>query len=442
MKFRLIFRIFYTSFYTLLYIILVALILIPPADAIWQSTRNGNQRIVILNIVGCYTLTVILGTLIYIFRLWTNRSVIAAIPKTWIPVEKGDVNKKVRKMIVTGLVRSATIAWDARPRIPNEPPTLVSEPENRDALVSSAPNRESGGDKSHKRLSQLEKEGHLVTIPPHPPPWGEISHEGWSSPTSPDLPNLQYTTVILELPNLIEAKAVSLAPPDANSTADSPQSDMEAVYLLQRPSSMGLRDYISHLTNIGTITLPAIAAEFILSYEYARFSGRPLSEAQFRELMKQFADLLRHMQTLDPSILKNLAEGSDFDAEESPTTPMTQRTTSLASRHSALSHTGSEGTIRTSPSHRGNNVLGTPQNGRVFSTAPATPATTRSRRPVGSRSTSAASFSQSRRPYVGGSGSSSDSPGGSVRSSSQGSVIKLSRTNDSRDLPYTLTIPR
>ncbi|KAI4225942.1 MAG: hypothetical protein L6R40_008324 [Gallowayella cf. fulva] len=46
------------------------------------------------------------------------------------------------------------------------------------------------------------------------PSWDNISHSSWSSPFSSDLSNLHFDPIIHEIVNLIEAKAVSLAPPD------------------------------------------------------------------------------------------------------------------------------------------------------------------------------------------------------------------------------------
>jgi len=437
MNLHLLFRIFYNSFYTILAIVLLGLLLITPADAIRQALDN-DQLYNVFVIGGCYLLTGAIAITIYSTRLYTNRGVLKDIPKAWIPVEKGEVTNNVRKMIVASLARSAAIAWDSRPRIAQEPPTIVSGPQARDT-VAKAPEPKSDEKEQkgflRKRFTQPEKEDPTVAIPPPRPVWGDITHNGWASPTSPDLPNLQYTTVILELPHLIEARAVSLAPPDTESTTERPLPDIRAVDLLQRPASMGLRDYIGHLINIGILTSPPTADDFLSVYEYARFGARPLSEEEFRDLMNQFAEVLRTMTALSPAILSGMDtdEESDIDDDaSSKTTPVTPRSRSLVSSHSISSRSGSEGTIRTAPSRR----VGTVTSGRrsEFGTAPATP---RSRKRVVSRTPSTNSFAQSRRPYTVSSGSSS----ASLRSTSQGSVIKLSRTNDDGELPYTLTIP-
>ncbi len=422
----------YGSFYIVLYICLAGLIIITPADTIRQSRNNGQLPYTFI-IAGGYVATGVLALWLYAGRLFSRRKALAAIPKSYIPIEKGEVKKKVRRMIVASLNRSAAIAWDSRPRISTEPSTVIPEPENRDTVA-----RPGEGEAEKDSSEVAEKEERRVTIPRPRPVWGDIAHNGWSTPTSPDLPNLQYIMVILELPHLIEARAVSLAPPDAESTSEPPLPDIRAVDLLQRPAAMGLRDYIGHLTNSGVISSSSIASDFLASYEYARFSARPLSEIQFRDLMKLFAELLRSMSPLGPAILASLdidPPESDIDDEMSSTsTPTTARSRSLVSSRSAVSRDGSEGTIRTAPSrNRGSNV--SPKKKREgFSTAPATP---KSKKRVISRTRSANSFPQSRRPYNGSSGDSSES----LCSASQGSVIRLSKTNEEGQLPYVLQIP-
>jgi hypothetical protein len=443
---HLLFRIFYTTFFTILNIVLLALLLITPADAIRQALNN-DQLYNVFVIAGCYLLTVLLAILIYASRLYTNKSVLQGIPKTWIPIEKGEVSKSVRKMIEAGLRRSAAIAWDSRPRIAPQPTTIVNEPDARDVVVRMAeaePDTAKKGKKRdrillQKQIIDTDKDEHTVAIPPHLPVWGDIAHNGWSSPTSPDLPNLQYTTVILELPHLIEARAVSMAPSDPESTTNPPMPHLRAVDLLQRPAAMGLRDYIGHLTSIGALTSPT--TDFLEGYEQARFAPQPLSEPEFRHLMAQFADLLRNIQPLNPVILASLdIDPPESDIDDDVSSTSTPRSRSLASVRTPSSRSGSEGTIRTAPSRR----VGTgssPTKRTEFSTAPATPRSRKSKKsqnkPVVSRSSSMNSFAQSRRPYDGSSAGSSES----LRSESGGSVIRLSSTNESGELPYTLTIP-
>jgi hypothetical protein len=362
-------------------------------------------------------------------------------------------------MIVESLSRSAVIAWYARPRVLD---LATRAAQGAQAQVVNANSfHATGTTKHHKLLHRkrvaTEKDEQGITMPPHPPVWGEIAHDGWSSPLSPDLPNRQYVTVILELPHLIEAKAVSLAPPDAASTTIPPMPDLRAVELLQRPAAMGLRDYISHLTSLGILSPAIPVTNFLSAYEAARFSSQPRTEKEFRELMRLFAEILRGMTPLNPTILDSLDTiESDIDADASSTTTSEglaahndghnhshsrsrsrSRSRSLASSHASSSRSSSEGTIRTAPSRRRTiaraSTLGP---GTGFSTAPATPKSKKRdrERQVVERSYSLQSFSQTRRPYTVSQASSSSS----LRSASGESVIKLSKSSEPGDLPYTL----
>jgi hypothetical protein len=433
-KLRLVFRIFYSTFFTILNIALLGLLFITPGDTIQQALAN-NQLYNVFIIAGCYFLTMLLAIVIYASRLYTTRSALAAIPKTWIPVEKGDVGKAVRKMIVESLTRSALVAWDARPRVSNAAngAELNREPATRETTYDPSPKE------TRTRIRKLirrrpKKQNTLanISIPPHEPVWGTITHDGWASPYSPDLADLQYTTVILELPHLIEAKAVSLAPPDPDSTTTPPMPDPRAVELLQRPATIGLRAYISHLSRLGLLTTDAPVTEFISAYENARFSTKPLSEPEFRNLMKDFAEILRSMVSLDPILIEEPQDGgSEIDGDApSSSTPATPRSQSPESSRSGWS--GSEGTVRTAPSRR--------QPGL---SAPATPRSRQDR--LVTRTPSADSFAQTRRPYAISQLSSgslrSASASGTGSGSDAGSVIRLSPSHAPGDLPYTLQIP-
>ena len=216
------------------------------------------------------------------------------------------MKEKVRRVVERGLRRSVCIARESRPRDLGGERGLKRTWEELGRLSEVKGTKPSG----HERL--LEEKA---------PPWGIISHAGWSSPSSVDLPNLQFMPVVLELPNLIEAKAVSLAPlsaavgdegKDITSTAsqaNTPNSvqsleisqllpDPLAVEILQRPSTMGVRDYLSYLSTLGLISTK-VMSQFLVLYEIARFSSAPLSEASFRQLMSLFATLLRGMEKLD-----------------------------------------------------------------------------------------------------------------------------------------------
>lgn len=200
-------------------------------------------------------------------------------------------------MVKDGLAKSTVLAYQARPR------DILEEPE------------------SFQNYKDL-------LINPKNPPWGRVEHPGWSSPASPDVPDLPYRTVIQELPNLIEAKAVSLAPPDALPSNDPDlfdptgefvnQSlpDTRVVELLQRPASMGLRQYIGHLTFLGMINPPEVGAEFLVLYERARFSSHELYETEFRELMHLFAEILRGMTSPAQPALEDIQDSASYRRAE------------------------------------------------------------------------------------------------------------------------------
>jgi hypothetical protein len=281
-----------TTGFSFFALILVCLILLTPADAIYQCYET-NRLTNIFFITGAYVTTLILAVLIYATRIYTNRNALTGIPKAWIPVEKQDVNKSVRRLVKEGLARSAVIAYQARPRD-------VSTDE--DSFQSYRP----------------------LLINSERPPWGQVEHPGWSSPASPDLPDLPYRTVIQELPSLIEAKAVSLAPADALSpTLPDPGlsthslPDTRVVEVLQRPASMGLREYIRHLTSLGAIYPPELGADFLALYEGARFSPRELHEAEFRDLMHLFAEILRGMTSLAPPVIDEIRDSASYRRADS-----------------------------------------------------------------------------------------------------------------------------
>ncbi|MCJ1428993.1 hypothetical protein MMC29_006906 [Sticta canariensis] len=300
------FRIFYSTTFTVLTILLAGLVLITPVDQVYQAFHN-RQIFNIFFIIGTHLLTLVVAIFIYASRLFTNRSVLAAIPKSGSPFEKGLVRgKRVRRLVAEHLKRSAVIAYKAHPRNLKDDQATVTVGIDSARATSSAEDATSQG---------------------AVPVWGIVSHPGWSSPSSPDLPNLHYDPVILELPHLIEAKAVSLAPPDPLFTpsspnietqpSDPPLPDALAVELLQRPAAMGLRDYVSHLVSLAMIHPPTLGVSFLALYEKARFSGRPLDEVEFRALMHVFAEILRGMTVLSLDIVAELrAEEKEEEGKE------------------------------------------------------------------------------------------------------------------------------
>lgn len=278
-----VFRFIYNAVYTFFFIVLITLAVLTPADVIYRAWENG-QTWNIWIVVASYVLTFVVVAFVYATRLYINKTALAAIPKPWIPVEKGDVHPAVYRLVKHGLDRSAAIAFEARPRIKR----LLGPPEGERGDVVSM-RRAARRVKLRRSVSTEEEQG--VVVPLGAPVWGGIEQPGWGSPTSPDLADLQYSTVFLELPALIEAKALTFAP----EVGVPPALDPEAIALLQRPASMGLRDYVGHLASLGVLPLDQTALDFIHRYEHARFSTRPISDAEFRELMRLFAEVLRTM---------------------------------------------------------------------------------------------------------------------------------------------------
>ena len=228
-----------------------------------------------------------------------------------------EIRGKVGREVQAGLDRSAMIAHEAHPR------DLRDEKASRAIEKQRRLGRPPTGRQSQDSVQSFE------------PAWGTISHPGWSSPSSPDLPNLHYEPVILELSHLIEAKAVSLAPPETSHDASTdptpdggPSADPLAVSILQRPATMGLRDYISYLTGLEMISPPELGTTFLSLYEYARFSDNPLTETEFRNLMAVFAEILRNMKPLDATTIE--AIHAEFEDEVSTSGSSVSDATSVA----------------------------------------------------------------------------------------------------------------
>ncbi|KAI0413952.1 hypothetical protein F5X98DRAFT_350419 [Xylaria grammica] len=431
-------RIAYNSVYGLLCLILTVLLLIVPGDFIQQALTETHQPINLIVIAIVYVITILIVLFVYFLRLYVTRTVIASIPKSWIPVEKGDVKKEVRNMVMESQSQSAAIAWEARPRVITPPRTpveaarSVAEDKHTENAQAKETRRSLQLFRSKPRLSVEEEM--RISLSHLRPVWGEVEHYGWGSPASPDLANLQYTTVLAELPNLIEAKAVSQAPPDPKSAPNAPLLDAEAVMLLQRAPNMTMRSYIAHLTSFGVLRGSQDLVRFLDLYERVRFSGRPMSNATFRSLMHLFAELLRAMQPLDPSVLyDDYSSISHIDDDAPQDSNPTTRTPS-PSLHSSRSVRSFE-RDKTSVYTRARNSSAATRG--QYRTAPTTPrsraeATFASRSP--SSASSASSFTQSRRPYPASRGSSLSLESGS------GSVIRLATVSDAGDLPYVLRL--
>lgn len=333
------------------------------------------------------------------------------------------------KVVQAGLETSAVIAYEARPR------DLRDEKNKRGVEKKPRIGRSALGRQSQDTMRTLE------------PVWGKIEHPGWSSPSSHDLPNLHYEPVILELSNLIEAKAVSLAPIDplyepglGLEGEETPLPDPIAVELLQRPATMGLRDYMSHLSGLGMIEPISLGIDFLSIYERARFSAEPLDETDFRSLMAIFAEILRKMKPLETTViddlhaefegsLSNPSNSSISDKASFLTNETVQRTPQpenwytpqphaypSSSSSASSTRSRSQETVHTAPSRPG--IERDPSN--------MTQATRTSQR-RGIRTPSLASIRRVR--------SNTSSSGYSGRSAA-GSVIRLADARGPLDLPY------
>ena len=438
---RAFFYFLYRSAYFLLFVVLLALLLITPADAIIRSYNNGQKyNIIILAVI--YIATVLIVVFVYALRLFLNKSVLAAIPKSWVPVDKPDLKRHVYEMISAGLSKSAAIAYWSRPRVleRGEDGKIVEVPEPL-RHVNTVETTRTSRTSIDVRVKDVAR-----------PVWGEIDHPGWASPNSPDLPNLQFGMVLSELPNLIEAKALTLAPidPTLSPSMAAPVLDMESIALLQRPLHAGLRQYVEHLVELGLLELDAVTGKFVDLYEYARFSNRPISNGNFREIMRLFAEVLRSLGTADQGSILEEEDEEDND-DNNPHRSAYEMADDASSRimpstpRSKLSRTttgSSQGSVR-HPARRSS-----ANTWHQYLTAENTP---RSRRTeMLSRRSSNNSFAQSKRPYPRSqpssaslrskmsAASSSSSSYGSV--SASGSVIRLATVDDNHDLPYILSM--
>jgi hypothetical protein len=336
------FRIWYSSAFVILFFAAFLTTIATPADLVYQSIRNDHNIRNIITIAGVYVLTIVISLFIWASRIYTNRATLNAIPKAYIPVDAGEVPRKVHRMIVKQWERSAIVAWDSRPR------------DIREEMQ-----REGGQHRHERRVHPFRRRTHdkdRTIIPPEKAltAWGHLSHPGWSSPASEDIPNLEYWRVFIEMPNLIEAKAVSLAPADPaisqtdldlDSNAPS-VPDARIVALLQRPSAMTLRDYLDRLAAFNLINPPDLVEDFVAQYEYARFSTSALTEQQFRTLMATFAAILTGMTPIDAAMVEAYL---DDDVESSGSFVYMSSQSSLASEvHHRLSTFSASGPSRPS----------------------------------------------------------------------------------------------
>ncbi|KAF4555920.1 Hypothetical protein D9617_2g058850 [Elsinoe fawcettii] len=292
-------RVFYSTTYTSLFILELALLGITPTALIYSAiSERALQYIVIIG--GVYVLVALFVLFIYSSRLYTNRTVLAALGKSYIPVEEGEVSKSVRKLIKNQLDRSAAVALECRPRNLAEAGAQVVDTEN---------GSEENGAEGKIRIGRYAK------VDPDNPPWGIVQHPGWSSPNPQETsltPHVFYMQIINELPNLLEARIVSLGGPPRSLDR---RALLESEYpASQKPPLLDIRNYLEILDFESQAIVPEVAAGFINRFETARFSGRPLSEADFVALTSNFAELLSSIQL----------DGDDQDLRASSSTHPTE----------------------------------------------------------------------------------------------------------------------
>lgn len=294
---QVLFRIFYSTSFTIVFLLTVAFACAGPTDMIYQSYRR-RRWIDMFIIAGIYLLTGIIAAFLYASRLYTNRSILKDIPKTYMPIDKSELPaKKVWRLIEDCKNRSAVIAYLARPR---------------------AKRVEIEVSYTQERIRTLLKPEHTKDYHTFEPKWGVISHPGWSSPAAKETPNLNYNTVVAELTDLIEARAVSLAPTQSST----PQQDLDAptpaediLLALRRPEESGMRQYVAQLVSLAVLENNSLTVAFLTLYERARFAPDPLSEDEFKSLMRMFAEILRSMKPLDTSLL-DLDDSSSTSSDD------------------------------------------------------------------------------------------------------------------------------
>ena len=321
---QILFRIFYSTSFTLGFIILTIFSAVTPSDTIYESYQR-NRLIDIFVIAGVHVVTALLAALIYASRIYTNRSVLKDIPKTFMPIEKEDLpGRRVHRLIQECLERSAVIAYQARPR---------SRRIEHDTINASM------------RMMALTKTKPRTDQAIHPS-WGSVAHPGWSSPASKEWPGLEYASVVDELVDLVEAKAVSLAPIDPlvePGPDGAPVADPRVFEGFARSASMGMRAYLRHLIDIGMVPENSLTVAFLAAYERARFSSEPTSDDEFQALMRLFAEILRSMMPVELDLL-DLEDQSDYQSyaesrSHSESSSLVHRTQSIQA------HNGNEDTI-------------------------------------------------------------------------------------------------
>jgi hypothetical protein len=323
----------YRFSYGVLLTVLIILLLITPADLIIKTfaspgppgaseaaIRSLRVRIILVVVIISGAAAVV-SLFIYSLRVWESRRLIASLPRDNVirnhvknkrlASEKGIKSKKEKDwefMVRQCRERSAKIAFMGWPR----------------------PDTEAGQD---------------------------VQHDGWSAPksyipagdnhkandaaapkTNEALDETRFEDVVLELPNLIEAKAVSSVSPFSVSAATTPaagnsghadankleeqleedQLDREVLETaLSRSRDQGLREYLAMLSDLGVLkTSPDLVITFLGQYEQARFSGVTLSLKEFETLMRLGGEILRGLSRLSTqekiALLETLGSSDSF----------------------------------------------------------------------------------------------------------------------------------
>ncbi|KAF8244200.1 hypothetical protein K440DRAFT_610458 [Wilcoxina mikolae CBS 423.85] len=232
------FHLFYSTTFTLLSLVTLALVLIPPGDAIAQTLRKKNQIYNVIVIAGTYVLTAIVAVVLYTSRMYTFRQQLADIPKSRTYIGKGDLPSRVHAAVTKGISASAKIALISRPN--------------------------------------AGKEWEAV--------WGVINHPGWAPPGG-DLKGVEYRSIVLELPALLEREAGDVVM----------HGGLDPSVVVRQPH-MTLRQWMENL--VGMELAPREEAEvFVTLYERARFRtrGKGIEEGEFCGLMKALKGLLAGM---------------------------------------------------------------------------------------------------------------------------------------------------
>ncbi|KAK9317240.1 hypothetical protein V1522DRAFT_403049 [Lipomyces starkeyi] len=112
-------------------------------------------------------------------------------------------------------------------------------------------------------------------------PSDNVSHPGLPPPHSEfDFPQVPYLEVLIESAKLLEIKASSLHP------------------VLRRKACMSWKEYASYLRRYVNFD-EVLGDRFIDAYEEARYSGRPITEEKFKDMMRMFTLLLRSIDLPD-----------------------------------------------------------------------------------------------------------------------------------------------